>query len=115
MKHLLISPILAGALITSAFANSIHEAARSGDVSVVQTLLNTGIDVNKKNIQILESENKFHPIIEVPSLVLNDCCKKKMFSTWPASKRLKIFLPEKSLLRQVELFFLFLVQLCLIR
>ena len=49
MKHLLISPILAGALITSAFANSIHEAARSGDVSVVQTLLNTGIDVNKKN------------------------------------------------------------------
>jgi len=66
------------------------------------------IDVNNKDIQILESENKFHPIIEVPSLVLNDCCKKKMFSTWPASKRLKIFLPEKSLLRQVELFFLFL-------
>ncbi len=49
MKHLLMIPILAGTLTTTALASSIHDAARSGDSASVQTLLNTGIDVNKKN------------------------------------------------------------------
>jgi UDP-MurNAc hydroxylase len=30
--------------------------------------------------------------IETPALVMNDCTRKRMFSVWPASKRLKVFL-----------------------
>jgi hypothetical protein len=43
-------------------------------------------------------------LIETPALVLNDCCRKRMFSTWGASKRLKISL-NGARLKSVTLFF----------
>ena len=49
MKYLLMILTLAGMLITTTLASSIHDAAESGDLSIVQTLINTGIDVNQKN------------------------------------------------------------------
>jgi len=42
--------------------------------------------------------------IEVPALVINDCCRKWLFSTWTPSKRLKIITENTSLFK-LKLFF----------
>ena len=49
MKHLLITTIAAVFLATTSFAGPIHDAARNGDLEVVQTQLNKGVDVDAKN------------------------------------------------------------------
>ena len=49
MKYLLITSIIALAITTTALANTLHDATRNGDFSIVQTLLNTGVNVNEKN------------------------------------------------------------------
>ena len=70
MKHLLIKLILTITLAPSAFCNSIHDAARNGDSFAVLTLLNTGIDINKKNkdgwtaLHIAASKNRLE-IVEL--------------------------------------------------
>ena len=70
MKHLLIKLILTITLAPTAFGNSIHDAARDGDSFAVLTLLNTGIDINKKNkdgwtaLHIAASKNRLE-IVEL--------------------------------------------------
>ena len=49
MKHLLLTTIAAVFLATTSFAGPIHDAARNGDLEVVQTQLNKGVDVDAKN------------------------------------------------------------------
>ena len=49
MKHLLITTIAAVLLVTTAFADPIHDAAFGGDVAGVQTELDKGADVNAKD------------------------------------------------------------------
>jgi ankyrin repeat protein len=49
MKHLLLTTIAAVVLATTAFADPIHDAARTGDLAGVQAELNKGVDVNAKN------------------------------------------------------------------
>ena len=46
-------------------------------------------------------------LIETPILVLNDCCKKRMFSTWSASKRLSVTMDKDMISRLNALFALF--------
>jgi UDP-MurNAc hydroxylase len=47
-------------------------------------------------------------VLEIPPLILNDCCMYQMFSVWGASKRLKIHLPSPDHLYLLEIFFLLL-------
>jgi UDP-MurNAc hydroxylase len=61
----------------------------AGTVSVLQTAP-TGND---------------HIILETPALVLNDCARIRMFSTWTPSKRLSIVLPSQAHLKQLRLLF----------
>jgi UDP-MurNAc hydroxylase len=44
-------------------------------------------------------------ILETPALVLNDCARVRMFSTWTPSKRLSIHLPSPHHLKQLRLLF----------
>jgi UDP-MurNAc hydroxylase len=43
-------------------------------------------------------------VIEVPTTVLNDCAKTRMFSVWTASKRLRIHLPSRERIRSLVIF-----------
>ena len=49
MKHLLLTTIAAVVLVGTAFADPIHDAARTGDLAGVQAELNKGVDVNAKD------------------------------------------------------------------
>ena len=49
MRHLLLITIAAVVLVTTAFADPIHDAAFGGDVAGVQTELDKGVDVNAKS------------------------------------------------------------------
>ncbi len=44
-------------------------------------------------------------VIETPALVLNDCTRIRMFSSWSPSKRLRVFLPSAAKLRGAMLLF----------
>ena len=66
------------------------------------------IDTLTMDIKILKNNDNVYPTIKTPALVLNDCCKQKMFSTWAASKLLKIFLPAPSQLKSINIFFMLL-------
>jgi UDP-MurNAc hydroxylase len=46
-----------------------------------------------------------HPILDVPAAVLRDCCKRRMFSVWSASKRVRIALPHAAALVGVQRWF----------
>jgi len=48
MKHLLLTTIAAVVLVGTAFADPIHDAAKSGDIAGVQAELDKGVDVNAK-------------------------------------------------------------------
>ena len=48
MKHILITTIVAVVLVTTAFADPIHDAAKTGDLAGVQAQLDAGADVNAK-------------------------------------------------------------------
>ena len=48
MKHILITTITAALLVVTASADSIHDAARNGDLTGVQAELNKGANVNAK-------------------------------------------------------------------
>ena len=62
----------------------------------------------KKSVTKLADADSTSITIETPALVINDCCKQKMFSVWSASKRLKITLPDIRSLRELNYFFFFL-------
>ena len=49
MKHLLLTTIAAVVLVGTAFADPIHDAAKSGDLAGVQAELDKGANVNAKN------------------------------------------------------------------
>ena len=49
MKHLLLTTIAAVVLVGTAFADSIHDAARDGDIAGVQAQLDAGANVNAKD------------------------------------------------------------------
>ena len=49
MKHLLLTTIAAVLLVGTAFADPIHDAAKSGDLAGVQAELDKGANVNAKN------------------------------------------------------------------
>ncbi len=49
-KHLLLTTTAAVVLVGAAFADPIHDAAKSGDLADVQAELDKGVDVNAKNI-----------------------------------------------------------------
>jgi UDP-MurNAc hydroxylase len=44
-------------------------------------------------------------VIEVPAIVLNDCAAIRMFSVWPASKRLRVHLSSRSQLKSLAILF----------
>jgi len=48
MKHLLLTTIAAVVLVTTAFADAIHDAAAKGNLAGVQAELDKGVDVNTK-------------------------------------------------------------------
>ena len=48
MKHLLLTTIAVVVLVRTAFADPIHDAAKSGDIAGVQAELDKGVDVNAK-------------------------------------------------------------------
>jgi ankyrin repeat protein len=52
MKHLLITTIAAVVLATTAFADPIHDAARTGDLAGVQAELDKGVEVDVKDIHV---------------------------------------------------------------
>ena len=49
MKHLLLTTIAAVVLVTTAFADAIHDAAAKGNLAGVQAELDKGVDVNTKS------------------------------------------------------------------
>ena len=49
MKHLLLTTIAAVLLVTTAFADPIHDAAKTGDLAGVQAELDKRADVNARN------------------------------------------------------------------
>ena len=49
MKHLLLTTIAAVVLVGTAFADPIHDAAKTGDLAGVQAQLDAGADVNAKD------------------------------------------------------------------
>ena len=48
MRHLLLTTIAVVVLVGTAFADPIHDAAKSGDIAGVQAELDKGVDVNAK-------------------------------------------------------------------
>ncbi len=55
------------------------------------------LDFRSRRITVLTEPITATLTIQVPALVINDCCRKRMFSTWGPSKRLRIRLaPEAS-------------------
>ena len=62
------------------------------------------VDFGNRRIEQVAVANPDHLQIATPVLVLNDCCRKRMFSVWTASKRLRIRL-GKARLVQVRLLF----------
>ena len=49
MKHLLLTIIAAVVMVGTAFADPIHDAAKSGDLAGVQAELDKGVNVNAKD------------------------------------------------------------------
>ena len=62
------------------------------------------VDFRNRRIEQVAVANPDHLQIAVSALVLNDCCRKWMFSVWPPSKRLRIRLGKASVV-QVHLLF----------
>ena len=60
------------------------------------------VDFRNRRIEQVAVANPDHLQIATPALVLNDCCRKRMFSVWTPSKRLRIRLGKASVV-QVQL------------
>jgi len=66
------------------------------------------VDATNLKINVVAELSHDYVVIDTPALVLNDCCKLRMFSTWTASKRLKIHLLSPEHLKLVITLFLLL-------
>ena len=62
------------------------------------------LDFPTADVRELDGPHPADFMIEIPALVINDCCRKHMFSTWTPSKRLKIITENTSLFK-LKLFF----------
>ena len=60
------------------------------------------VDFRGRRLEEVAAANPDHLQIATPALVLNDCCRKRMFSVWTPSKRLRIRLGKASI-AQVQL------------
>ena len=77
-------------------------------ISDAQGKHNWMVDTSNGTIRALVEYSHDFVVIETPALVLNDCCKLRLFSTWTPSKRLKIHLPSPEHLKLVNTLFLLL-------
>ena len=77
-------------------------------ISDAQGKHNWMVDTSNGTIKALVEYSHDFVVIETPALVLNDCCKLRLFSTWTPSKRLKIHLPSPEHLKLVNTLFLLL-------
>ncbi len=62
------------------------------------------LDFARRQVRALAEPVAATLTIQVPALVINDCCRKRMFSTWGPSKRLRIRLAEDASWVDVRLF-----------
>jgi UDP-MurNAc hydroxylase len=62
------------------------------------------LDFAHRRVQQLREPVAATLTIQVPALVINDCCRKRMFSTWGPSKRLRIRLADGASWVDVRLF-----------
>ena len=63
------------------------------------------IDFYNKSVCMEDVLNDSQIVIESSARIINDCVRKKMFSVWTASKRLKVHLANKDNLNDLRLFF----------
>jgi UDP-MurNAc hydroxylase len=63
------------------------------------------IDPKRGLVLELPAAPSGYPVFEVPAAVLRDCCERRMFSVWSASKRLRILLPRAAALADVQRWF----------
>ena len=61
------------------------------------------VDMAAGKVEVLAAAGK-ETVIEVPAIVLNDCTRVPMFSAWPPSKRLRIYLPSRDRLKSLVIF-----------
>ncbi|MCS6782348.1 MAG: MBL fold metallo-hydrolase [Gloeomargarita sp. SKYBB_i_bin120] len=62
------------------------------------------LDFRRRQVRCLTAPIEATLTITVPALVVNDCCHKRMFSTWGPSKRLRIRLGAGASWLEVRLF-----------
>ncbi|MEN9208189.1 MAG: MBL fold metallo-hydrolase [Gloeomargarita sp. GMQP_bins_120] len=62
------------------------------------------LDLGKRQVRCLTAPVEATLTITVPALVINDCCHKRMFSTWGPSKRLRVRLGPGASWLDVRLF-----------
>lgn len=60
------------------------------------------VDFGKRAIDLKPGACPDVMTIRTPALVFNDCCRKCMFSTWSASKRLNVNIPENQGLETLQ-------------
>jgi UDP-MurNAc hydroxylase len=60
------------------------------------------IDPRRRTVLQLPLAPSAHPVLEAPAAILRDCCERRMFSVWSASKRLRISLPHAAALSNVQ-------------
>ncbi|MEN9214863.1 MAG: hypothetical protein Q6K12_06480, partial [Gloeomargarita sp. DG_1_6_bins_138] len=62
------------------------------------------LDFRRRTVTSLSEPVAATLTIQIPALVVNDCCRKRMFSTWGPSKRLRIRLAPTASWVEVRLF-----------
>jgi UDP-MurNAc hydroxylase len=63
------------------------------------------LDLTTKEVSEVTANTSARVVIRVAASVLNDCTRKKMFSTWTPSKRLSIVFPDGDASAEVSAFF----------
>lgn len=66
------------------------------------------VDLRRRTVEEVDHAEPCDIRIDVDALVLNDCVRKRMFSRWGPSKRLKIVLYEDSTYTTAATFFMLL-------
>jgi UDP-MurNAc hydroxylase len=63
------------------------------------------VDVPVRTIDEVRTQPSVDFTLDVPAVVINDCTRNKMFSVWPASKRLNISLDSEGAFRKLGMLF----------
>ena len=53
------------------------------------------LDLGQRSLRVDPVEHEELIVVRTPARVFNDCCRRRMFSTWSASKRLSISVPPQ--------------------